>query len=256
MPVIDVNADMAEGESATRADCQLLDSVTSASLACGFHAGNREVMRATAEAAVARGVAIGAHVSYRDREGFGRRRVEVSGAQLVDDIIEQCQVLDGEVGAAGGTVAFVKPHGALYNLMGVDDVVAAAVVEAVLRHPSGILVAQPDTVIVELARSAGLRVVPEGFPDRGYMTGGRLAPRDHPGGVIDVTVEVAGRAVAMAGGDTIQSVDGLSVLVDVQTLCIHGDAPGAPVTAAAVRAALEGAGFTIRSFIDPPSPPS
>ena len=98
-------------------------------------------------------------------------------------------------------------------------------------------------------------MVPEGFPDRGYLTSGQLAPRDHPGGVIDDTADVARRAVAMAGGDAIRSVDGMLVSVDVETLCIHGDAPSAPGTAAAVRAALEGAGFTVRSFVDPPSRP-
>jgi UPF0271 protein len=250
MPAVDVNADLAEGETASRADNQVLDSVTSASLACGFHAGNREVMRSTAEAALARGVTIGAHVSFRDRLGFGRRRVEVSPAQLVEDIVEQCAILDGEVRSVGGTVAFVKPHGALYNLMGVDDDVAAAVVEAVSRHPSGILVAQPQTVIVDRARRAGLRVVPEGFPDRGYTASGRLAPREDPGGLIEDTADVARRAVVMAGGEPIRSVDGVSVSVDVETLCIHGDGPNAPAAAGAVRAALEAAGFLVRSFVN------
>jgi 5-oxoprolinase (ATP-hydrolysing) subunit A len=254
MPAVDVNADLAEGETPSPADRLVLDSVTSASLACGFHAGNREVMRATAEAALARGVTIGAHVSFRDREGFGRRRVEVSGAQLVDDIVEQCQVLDDEVHSVGGAVAFIKPHGALYNLMGVDDDMAAAVVEAVSRHTSGVLVAQSGTAIVAPARRAGLRVVPEGFPDRGYLNSGQLAPRDRPGGLIHDTADVARRAVVMAGGDAIRSVDGMLVSVDVETLCIHGDAPTAPATAAAVRAALEAAGFVVRSFVDPSAP--
>ncbi len=254
MPAVDVNADLAEGEMPSPADRLVLDSVTSASLACGFHAGNRQVMRSTAHAAVARGVAIGAHVSFRDRPGFGRRRVEVSSAELVDDIVEQCQILDDEVRSVGGTVAFVKPHGALYNLMGVDDDVAAAVVEAVWRHPSGVLVAQPETAIVDRARRAGLRVVPEGFPDRGYLTDGRLAPRQHPDGLIHDADEVARRAVALAGGEAIGSVDGGLVSVGVETLCIHGDAPDAPDTAAAVRAALEAAGFMVRSFVDAPAP--
>ena len=251
MPVVDVNADLAEGDTPTPADRLVLDSVTSASLACGFHAGNREVMRSTAQAALARGVTIGAHVSFRDREGFGRRRVEVSGAQLVDDIVEQCQILDHEVHSVGGEVAFIKPHGALYNLMGVDDDMAAAVVEAVSRHPSGVLVAQSGTAIVALARRAGLRVVPEGIPRPGLPDRGRLAPRDHPGGLIHDAADVARRAVAMAGRDAIRSVDGMLLSVDVETLCIHGDAPIAPGTAAAVRAALEAAGFVVRSFVDP-----
>ncbi len=112
---VDLNADLAEGDRLSPVDLAILDSITSASLACGFHAGNRQVMRATAEAALERGVVIGAHVSYRDRDGFGRRAVDVSPGQLIDDIVEQWTVLDSEVGAVGGTVTFVKPHGALYN---------------------------------------------------------------------------------------------------------------------------------------------
>lgn len=247
-----MNADLAEGDTLSAADRAILDTITSVSLACGFHAGNRRVMTDTARVALAGGVAIGAHVSFRDREGFGRRPMAVAPPQLVRDIVEQCDVLDEVVGSVGGTVAFVKPHGALYNLMGVDLDVADAVVEAVARHPSGVLVAQAGTAVVTRARRAGLRIVPEGFPDRGYLNSGLLASRQQPGGVIDDPAAVARRAVALAEGAGVEAVDGTVVAVDVETLCIHGDAADAPEAARHVRAALEAAGFTVRSFVDDP----
>ena len=158
--------------------------------------------------------------------------------------------------SAGGTVAFVKPHGALYNLMGVDDVVAAAVVEAVVasseRHPGG----PTGTVVVSWHAPQAFGWFPKAFPTGATRPVAGWHRREHPGGVVHATADVAQRAVAMAGGEHLESVDGTPVLVDVQTLCIHGDAPDAPVTATAVHAALEAAGFAIRSFIDQPSPPS
>ena len=179
-----------------------------------------------------RGVVIGAHVSYRDRDGFGRRAVDVRPAQLVEDIVEQWTVLDEEVGAAGGTVTFVKPHGALYNRMGADPAVAAAVVDAVSRLGGPVLVAQAGTVVVDLASRAGIRVVAEGFPDRGYLADGSLAPRDRPGALVDDPAAVARRAVSLVKRGGIEAVDGTWVRVEVETLCIHGDAPGAGETAA------------------------
>jgi UPF0271 protein len=249
MVSVDLNADLAEGEVLSPADLGVLDSVTSVSLACGFHAGNRRVMRATAVASLERGVVIGAHVAFRDREGFGRRAVEVAPAQLVDDIVEQCAVLDEEVGSAGGRVAFVKPHGALYNLMGSDPRIAAAVVDAVCRHDSRVLVAQDRTAVTDAARRAGVRVVPEGFPDRGYRADGRLAPRQEPGGVVGDPAAVALRAVSLVVRGGIDSVEGTWTPVDVETLCIHGDAPRAPEAARAVRSALEAEGTIVRPFV-------
>jgi UPF0271 protein len=247
--IIDLNADVAEGGALEPTDLAVLDSVTSASLACGFHAGNRTVMRATAAACVHRGIAIGAHVSFRDREGFGRRPVDVAQARLVADIVEQCELLAEEVGAAGGTVEFVKPHGALYNLMGVDPGVADAMVEALGHQGAGVLVAQAGTGVVAQARRAGLRVVLEGFPDRGYLGDGRLAPRGEPGALIDDPGAAGRRAVSLARRQGVEAVDGTWTVVQVETLCIHGDSPGAAASARAVRAALEAEGITLRSFI-------
>lgn len=245
---IDLNADLAEGATLSTGDLGVLDAVTSASLACGFHAGGRAVMRATAEAAMLRGVVLGAHVSYRDREGFGRRAMEVDPARLVADIVEQCAVLSEAVSAAGGFVEFVKPHGALYNRMATDPDVAASVVEGVLSAGLPVLVAQPGTTVTETAAAHGLRIVPEGFPDRGYRSDGRLADRGEPGALIDDPDETARRAVSMVERCGIEAVDGSWVRLGAETLCIHGDAPGAAETARRVRSALQGAGIALRPF--------
>jgi UPF0271 protein len=254
MRTVDLNADLGEGEVLSPLDVELLDIVTSASLACGFHAGNRAVMRAAALAAVARGVTIGAHVSFRDREGSGRRAVEVSPAQLVEDITEQCATLDDEVAAVGGTVRFVKPHGALYNLMGTDPRLAGAVVEAVARQAHGVLVAQAGTVVSDLARRSGVHVVPEGFPDRGYLADGRLVARSEGGALVDDPATAAERAVSLVVRGGIAAAGGGWVAVEAQTLCIHGDEPDAALTADRVRSALEGAGVTLRPFAPPVRP--
>ncbi len=246
---VDLNADLAEGDTLGAADRLVLDSVTSASLACGFHAGSPSVMRATAAACVERGVVIGAHVSYRDREGFGRRVLGTPSDELVDDIIEQWSTLVAEVDAAGGSVSFVKPHGALYNQMGVEDDVAHAVVEAVSRLGGPALVAQSGSAVVDAARRAGLRVVPEGFPDRGYLADGRLIPRDADGALVADPADVGRRALSLARRHGLEAVDGAWTTVEVETLCIHGDAPNAADTARAVRAALESDGIVVRPFL-------
>jgi UPF0271 protein len=245
---VDLNADLAEGEVLSAGDLAVLESVSSVSIACGFHAGAPGVMRATASACLERGVTIGAHVSFRDREGFGRRHVDSSPPLLVRDIIEQCEVLAEQVVAAGGAVTYVKPHGALYNRMGVEPAVAGAVVEAVSHVGIGILVAQPGTVVVGPAIAGGLRVVSEGFPDRGYLPGGLLAPRDRTGALIEDPALVGRRAVSLAGGRGVVAVDGSWAAVDVETLCVHGDSPHAPEAARSVRHALESAGITVLSF--------
>jgi len=246
--VIDLNADVAERDTPGDDDLPLLDAVTSASLACGFHAGGPAVMRATASACVARGVTVGAHVSFRDRPGFGRRVVEVAPSQLVADITEQWWRLREQVEAVGGTVAFVKPHGALYTAMGSDPDVAAAVVEALGAVGAGVLVAQAGTAVADAARAAGVTVVPEGFPDRGYRPDGSLAPRHDRRALIEDPAEAGRRAVSMACRGGVEAVDGSWTAVEARTLCIHGDAPGAAGTARAVRAALEAEGVVLDPF--------
>jgi UPF0271 protein len=247
-PATDLNADLAEGERLTAGDLGVLDAVTSASLACGFHAGGPGVMRDTASACVARGVTIGAHVSYRDRDGFGRRAVAVSVQELMADIIEQWVALTTEVGAVGGAVAFVKPHGALYHQMGIDQVVADTLVAAVVEVGGRTLVAQAGTLVVERARAAGLRVITEGFPDRAYRRDGRLLPRTEPGAVIEDPLEVGRRAVSLIRRGGVDAADGTWTAVEAETLCIHGDVEGAAETARAVRSALESHGVAVASF--------
>jgi UPF0271 protein len=248
---VDLNADMAEGARWTGRDRALLDTVTSASIACGFHAGNRSVMRDAAAACVERGVAIGAHFSYRDRIGFGRRDREVTTDRLVDDVLEQWTTLVDESAAVGGRVVYAKPHGALYHRMANDPEIAAAVVGALAPHCT-MLVAPPASAVDAPARTAGLRVVPEGFPDRTYGEDGELAPRDLPGAVVDDEAAVATRALTLVQRGGITTRGGRWIGFRVETLCIHGDSPRAGEAARAVRETLEHAGLAVRAFSVPP----
>ncbi len=247
MPVIDLNADLGEDDDWTAGDLALLDHVTSASLACGFHAGSRSVMRTAAAACVERGVVIGAHVSYRDRDGFGRRALDLPAHRLAADVVEQWEALVDEADAVGGTVAYVKPHGALYHRMATDLAVAATVVDA-LAGRCGVLVAPPASALAGPARDAGIRVVAEGFCDRGYDARGVLVPRDRGDALVDDPEAVGARARSLAVERGLAAVDGSWVVLEVETLCVHGDHPGAERRARAVRAALDEAGVPVRSF--------
>lgn len=228
MTVIDLNADLAEGFD----DDALLDVVSSANVACGFHAGDATIMRRVCRGAARRGVRIGAQVSYNDREGFGRRDMDVPADELVADILYQIGAL-----AAFGEVAYVKPHGALYNRVVHDERQAGAVVDALTAwHRPLPLMGLPGAVVLSLAREAGLETIEEGFADRAYTPTGRLVPRSEPGAVITDAAEAARRAVELARSGRVRS------------LCVHGDTPGAVTMARRVRAELEAAGITISSF--------
>jgi 5-oxoprolinase (ATP-hydrolysing) subunit A len=250
VPTVDLNADLGERDAMSDVDRGVIDAVTSVSIACGFHAGSPTVMRDVARACLSRGVVIGAHVSYRDRAGFGRRAVAVEPGQLVADIEEQCETLSAAAAAVGGRVSYVKPHGALYNAMAIEVEVAAAVVEATSAQPYRILVAQADTVVTRLAATAGVRTVHEGFPDRGYLPDGRLAPRDAAGAFVHDPEEAGVRARSLLLDGGIVAVDGTWTAVDVDTLCVHGDTLHADRRARAMRDALESAGVVVRNFID------
>jgi 5-oxoprolinase (ATP-hydrolysing) subunit A len=254
--VVDLNADLAEGETLTATDRSVLDEVSSASLACGFHAGNRGVMRAAAAVCMVRGITIGAHVSFRDRDGFGRRPVDTDPFEVVSDIVEQVSILSDAIAPEGAVPSYVKPHGALYNQMGSDPVMAAAVVEGAIRSGLGAILAQPGSAVVPPAAAAGLALVPEGFPDRGYRSDGRLVPRGEPAALVDDPEEVGRRALSLARRGGLESVDGSWVPVDAATLCVHGDGPDAAGVARAVRAALEAGGVDVRPFVAVPPPPS
>jgi 5-oxoprolinase (ATP-hydrolysing) subunit A len=230
---VDLNADL--GEEVTD-DSALLALVTSANVACGYHAGNPAVMRAVCEQAAERGVRVGAQVSYRDREGFGRRRLDVPPDVLAAQVAEQVGLLSDAASGVGTAVVYLKPHGALYNRVVDDEAQAAAVLAGSGDLP---VLGLPGSRLLALARDAGRRAFDEAFPDRGYVEGPdrvrRLQPRDVPGAVLTDPAEIGRRAVALAPG--------------VDSVCVHGDGPTAVAAACAVRRALVGAGLAVRAFL-------
>ena len=238
---MDLNADLGEGFGVWRLgdDDALLDVITSANVACGFHAGDPATMRRVCAAAAARGVAVGAQVGYRDLAGFGRRRIDYHPAELRDDLIYQTAALDGFCRVAGTRVRYVKPHGALYNTAAVDPVQASAVVDAVADYDATLpVLCQPGSVLARAAADRGLTVVGEGFADRGYRPDGTLVPRSVPGAVLHEPEAVVVQAVRMATTQDVVAVDGTVVPCDVASICVHGDTPGAVELARRVRAAL------------------
>lgn len=250
---IDLNADVGESFGAwTLGDDEgVLEAVTSANIACGFHAGDPLTMLETARAAVRRGVCIGAHVSYRDLAGFGRRFLDASGPELMADVIHQIGALQALAATAGGTVGYVKPHGALYNAIVTHEVHARAVVEAVRAVDPGLaLLVLPGSCVERLAEAAGLRTVPEAFADRGYRADGTLVPRGEEGAVLHDPEEVARRMVRLTAEGRVRAIDGTDVEVRAESICVHGDTPGAVRMAEAVAEALRGAGIELRAFTD------
>ncbi|REE95497.1 LamB/YcsF family protein [Thermomonospora umbrina] len=249
MAVIDINADLGEGFGVWTLgdDTALLDVVTSANVACGFHAGDPLIMRRVCEAAVARGVAVGAQVSYRDLAGFGRREMDVAPEELAAEVLYQLAALDGIARTAGGRVSYVKPHGALYNRIARDAVQARAVVEAVEAYDASLpLLTLPGSAVRGVA--GALTVVAECYADRAYTPEGSLVSRRLPGAVVHDTDAVVERAVRMAVEGVVTAVDGTDVRVAARSLCVHGDTPGAVSLARAVREALAGAGVDVRPF--------
>jgi UPF0271 protein len=248
---IDVNADLGEGFGRWRLgdDEALLDIVTSANVACGFHAGDPSTMHRICGAAVGRGVAVGAQVGYRDLAGFGRRRIEYDLDELRDDVLYQIGALEGFCRVAGGRVAYVKPHGALYNTAAVDEGQASAVVAAVRAYDVALpVLCQPGSVLAVSASEAGLTVVAEGFADRGYRADGTLVPRSVDGAVIHEPDAVVARAVRMAVGGEVETAEGEVIACAVASICVHGDTPGAVELATRVRAGLLDAGLQARPF--------
>jgi 5-oxoprolinase (ATP-hydrolysing) subunit A len=250
-PVVDLNSDLGEGFGIWKLgdDEALLDIVTSANVACGFHAGDPNILRRVCEVAVSRGVAIGAQVSYRDLAGFGRRSIDMDAASLTNDVIYQIGALDAFARIAGSRVRYVKPHGALYNRAVHDEHQAAAVVAAVVAYdPALPLLGLPGSALLRHGEQAGLRTVTEAFADRGYTAQATLVPRSQPGALLDDSATVAERMVQMLLTGRLKSVDGLEVAVSARSICVHGDSPGAVAMAVAVREALAEAGVEIRSF--------
>jgi 5-oxoprolinase (ATP-hydrolysing) subunit A len=248
---LDLNSDLGEGYGrwALGDDAALLEVVTSANVACGFHAGDPATIDRTVRTAVERGVAVGAQVSYPDLVGFGRREIDVPPDELTADVLYQLGALEAFAKAAGSRVRYVKPHGALYNRIARDPVQAAAVVEAIRRYdPALPLLTLPGSVAMEAAGEAGIPSVGEGFADRAYTAEGRLVSRREPGAVLHDPQQVAARAVVMAIEHRVEAAGGEQVAVEVRSLCVHGDTPGAVDLARAVRTALEHAGVTLEAF--------
>jgi UPF0271 protein len=248
---IDLNADLGEGFGrwSLTDDEALLAVVTSANVACGFHAGDPSTMRRVCAGAVAAGVRIGAQVSYRDLAGFGRRSMEVPPDELADEITYQIGALDAFARAEGDRVRYVKPHGALYNRAVHDQEQAAAVVEAVHRFdPALPILGLPGSLLLQRAAERGLTAVPEAFADRAYTRDGTLVSRRQPGAVHDDPQVVLGQAIQIACQRTVTASSGETVAVDARSLCLHGDTPGAARLARVVRDALEAAGVEIVSF--------
>jgi 5-oxoprolinase (ATP-hydrolysing) subunit A len=249
--VIDLNADLGEGFGRWQLtdDEALLSVVTSANVACGFHAGDPSTMRAVCELAAERGVRIGAQVSYRDLAGFGRRAMDVPPRELADEIAYQIGALEVFARSAGAEVAYVKPHGALYNRAVHDEEQAAAVVEGVrLAGGARAVLGLPGSRLHEAARAAGLPVVAEAFGDRAYTAAGTLVSRRLPGAVVTDPDTVVRRSVGFVRDRTVTSIDGQRVAVAARSLCLHGDTPGAVDLARRVRAELEAAGVRVVGF--------
>jgi len=251
MTAIDLNADLGEGFGRWRLtdDEQLLSVVTSANVACGFHAGDAVTMRRVCELAAARGVTIGAQVSYRDLAGFGRRAMDVPPAELAAEVAYQIGALEVFARAAGSRVAYVKPHGALYNRVVHDERQADAVVEGVLLADAALpVLGLPGSRLLELAAEAGLPAVPEAFADRAYTEQGTLVPRGQDGAVVTDPEAVVERSLSLARSGTVTARSGAVIKVRARSLCLHGDTPGAVELARQVRRRLEDAGVRVEAF--------
>ena len=251
MNTLDLNSDLGEsfGRWVLGDDEAMLGLVTSANVACGFHAGDPTTLRRTCTLAAGAGVVVGAQVGYRDIAGFGRRFVDVAPNELADEIVYQIGALDGMCRVAGTAVRYVKPHGALYNAIVHHEAQAAAVVAAVRDYsPELPVLGLPGSAFLQAAEKAGLRTVREFFVDRGYTPEGTLVPRTAEGALLHDPDEVTERVLRLVSDGMVAAVDGSAVAVTAESACVHGDSPGAVEMARAVRAGLEKAGVALRAF--------
>ena len=249
---VDLNADVGEsyGRWELGDDDALLHLVTSANVACGFHAGDPATLVATCAIAAGRGVAVGAQVGYADLGGFGRRFIDMAPEELYADVLYQLGALDGIARSHGTSVSYVKPHGALYNAVVHHEEQAAAVVRAVAAYdPALPVLGLPGSALLAAAAERGLRTVREAFADRAYTAQGTLVPRREPGAVVHDPAHVAARVVRMVTAGEVEAVDGTLVAVEVDSVCVHGDSPGAVTIARAVREALDAAGVKLSPFV-------
>ena len=253
MKHIDLNSDLGEslGAWSMGDDAAMLAIVTSANVACGFHAGDAAGILATLKAAKERGVAVGAHVAYPDLAGFGRRNMDVASCDLVADVIYQIGALQGLATAAGTQVTYVKPHGALYHTIAHDERQARDVIAAIRAIDPGLaLVALAGSPLVRWAEDAGLRVVAEAFADRAYTPQGTLVSRREKGAVLHDAALVAQRMLRLVQEGVVEAIDGSLTPVRADSICVHGDSPGAVAMAAEVRRTLEQAGIALASFTE------
>ncbi|MET8081570.1 5-oxoprolinase subunit PxpA [Streptomyces sp. NPDC005303] len=252
MTSIDLNADLGEGFGRWQLtdDERLLSVVTSANVACGFHAGDPVTMRRVCELAAARGVRIGAQVSYRDLAGFGRRAMDVPSAELTAEVAYQIGALEVFARAAGTRVSYVKPHGALYNRVVHDEEQAAAVVAGVLLADATLpVLGLPGSRLLEAAGKAGLEAVTEAFADRAYTEEGTLVPRGQEGAVVTDPEAVVERSLGLARDRVVTARSGARIEVGARSLCLHGDTPGAVELARRVRERLESSGIRVEAFV-------
>ena len=248
---IDINADTGEsfGAYTIGRDAGLFTSITSANVAAGFHAGDPSVLRDTMRLAKKHGVAVGAHPGFPDLAGFGRREMNVTPKEAEDFVLYQITAVAGVAAAEGVRLQHVKPHGALFNMATKDAGLARAIAAATAAFGSSlILFGLPGSEILKAGRAAGLRVAAEAFADRAYEADGSLVSRKKPGAVINAADVVVSRAIRMAKDNVVTAIDGTIVTLDVDTICVHGDTPGATELAARLRAGLEAAGVTVKAI--------
>lgn len=251
MRAIDLNSDLGEsfGAWSMGDDAAMLDVVTSANIACGFHAGDSAGILRTLKAAAAKNVTIGAHVAYPDKVGFGRRNMDLASDELTADVIYQIGALQGLAKAAGTSVRYVKPHGALYNTIAHDRRQALAVIEAIRAiDPTLVLVALAGSDLIELARNEGLQCVAEAFADRAYTPQGTLVSRREPGAVLHDPQQVAQRMLRLVEDGTLEAIDGSRTRIEADSICVHGDSPAAVEMARELRRVLEQANLALRPF--------
>lgn len=242
---IDINADLGEGAGH---DEELLQLVTSANIACGLHAGDDATMRATLLAAKHRGVAVGAHPSFNDRENFGRREISINSKELIAIVAYQLGAFAAMAESLGMRPQHMKPHGALYNMAARDEETADAIVQAVCRFDRALIVfAPPASALSRAAEASELQVAREVFADRNYMRDGSLVPREHPQALLHDPEQAANRVFRMLREDKVQAIDGNDVDVHADTVCVHGDTPGAVSFAKELRLALHQAGVSVAS---------
>lgn len=252
MSVVDLNADIGEsfGRYELPGEDDLLSLITSANVACGFHAGDPMVMQRTVSAAAGRGVTVGAHPGYRDLIGFGRRELAASAAEIAADVVYQVGALDGFCRTAGTRVRYVKLHGALYHRASEDKEVAKSVAFALRQLDQELVVLGPEgSAMLQAANATGLDVAREAFVDRAYQPDGRLVPRRMPGAVLDDADAIAERALRMVQDRYVVAIDGTRCIIRADSLCVHGDGPKAVAVVRAVRQRFDQEGISLAAFV-------